>query len=217
MKNLPCYLALAVLAPFGVAAQPPIRDFSLDVIEALGREIHRRDLAAAKATDIMFDQRLDLDNFPLRGWVVTEDSAGLLVTFVGEYDGESKAVFDVRPDETGERRFVLAEARALSAEEAAQFRARAVSENEITEPCADRYNSVVLEDPERDGWIVYWLAATTQPGTIVLGGRERDSVGRRGRQHSESRRVRATVTRRLTSNCSNSGTPSTKAYGSKEH
>jgi hypothetical protein len=175
-------LAVSLLAPFGAAAQQPIRDFSLEVIEALGREIHLRDMAAATATDIMLEQRLDLDAYPLRGWVVTEDSAGLLVAFVGDYDGEYKAVFDVRPDETGKRRFTLSEGRALSPEEAAQFRARAVSQNEIEEPCSDRYNSVVLQDPESDGWIVYWLAATTQPETMVLGGHYRVMVSADGEE-----------------------------------
>jgi hypothetical protein len=182
MNALPYCVAVSLLAPFSASAQRPIRDFSLDVIEALGREIHRRDMAAATATDIMLDQRLNLDDYPLRGWVVTEDAAGLLVTFVAEYDGEYKAVFDVRPDATGRRRFALLEGRALSTEEALQFRARAVSQSEIAEPCSDRYNSVVLMDPENDGWIVYWLAATTQPGTMVLGGHYRVMVSADGQE-----------------------------------
>lgn len=182
MKTAPYCLVISLLAPYSVSAQRPIRDFSLDVIEALGQEIHRRDMAAATATDIMLDQRLDLDAYPLRGWVVTEDAVGLLVAFVGEYDGEYRAVFDVRPDQTGERRFALSEGRALSTEEATQFRARVVSQSAIAEPCSDRYNSVILKDPESDDWIVYWLAATTQPGAIVLGGHYRVIVSADGQE-----------------------------------
>jgi hypothetical protein len=182
MNTAPCCLAISLLAPFGVSAQLPVRDLSIDVIEGLGREIYRRDMAAAKATDIMFDQRLNLDDYPLRGWIVTEDSAGLLVAFVGEYDGEYKAVFDVRPDQTGRSQFTISAGRALSTEEVVQFNARAVSQNEIAEPCSERYNSVVLKDPERDGWIVYWLAATTQPGTMVLGGHYRVMVSADGQK-----------------------------------
>ena len=170
-------------------AQPPIRDFSLDVIEELGREIYRRDLAAAMATDIMLEQGLDLDAYPLRGWVVTEDSAGLLVTFVAEYDAEYKAVFDIRPDAAGARRFALAERRALSTEEAAQFRARTVAQGEIKDPCSERYNSVIVKDPQSDGWIVYWLAATTEPGLMVLGGHYRVTVSASGRDVVASDRL----------------------------
>jgi hypothetical protein len=175
-------VALSLLAPSGAAAQEPIRELSLDVVEELGREIYRRDMAASVATDVMLEQRLDLDEYPLRGWVVTEDADGLLVTFIGEYEGAYKAVFDVRPDERGARRFALAGQRALSSGEAAQFRARTTAQSALEEPCSERYNSVVLEDPESDGWIVYWLAATTQPGAMVVGGHYRVTVSAGGEE-----------------------------------
>jgi hypothetical protein len=171
---------VSLVAPSGAAAQEPIREFSLGVVEELGREIYRRDVAASVATDIMLEQRLDLDAYPLRGWVVTDEASGLLVTFIGEYEGAYKAVFDVRPDERGERRFELAEQRALSSEEAAQFRARTTAQSELEEPCSERYNSAVLKDPESDGWIVYWLAATTEPGAMVIGGHYRVMVSADG-------------------------------------
>jgi hypothetical protein len=177
--------AISLLVPFGAAAQDPqepIRDFSLAVIEQLGHEIYRRDMAASVATDVMLQQRLELDDYPLRGWVVTEDAAGLLVTFVGEYDGEHKAVFDVRPDASVSPRFALAERRVLSSEEAAQFRARTTARGAIKEPCSERYNSVVMQDPENDGWIVYWLASTTEPGAMVIGGHYRVMVSPNGEE-----------------------------------
>lgn len=182
MNSATLCFAISLLAPLGAVAQQPIRAFSIDVIEQLGREIYRRDMAAAEATDIMLEQGLDLDAYPLRGWVVTEDSAGVLVTFVGQYDAEYKAVFDIRPDASGAPRFALAERRALSTEEAAQFRARSVAQDEVREPCSERYNSVILKDPETDGWIVYWLAATTQPGVMVLGGHYRVMVSASGQE-----------------------------------
>jgi hypothetical protein len=169
-------LASLLMAPLGAAAQTPIRDFDVGVVEELGRQIYRRDMAAAVATDIMLEQRLTLEDYPLRGWVVTEDGSELLVTFIGEYDGELKAVFDVRPEARGNRRFALAEQRPLSSEEAAQFRARTTAEGEIKDPCSERYNSVVLKDPEREGWIVYWLASTTRAGVMVIGGHYRVMV-----------------------------------------
>ena len=172
--------AISMLAPLAAAAQDAIREFSVGDTVELGREIYRRDMAAAAATDIMLGERIQLDDWPLRGWVVTGDASNLLVTFIGEYDGEYKALFDVRPEERGKRRFTLAEQRDLSAEEAAQFRARSTAQNEIEEPCSDRYNSVVLKDPESDGWIVYWLAATTQQGTMMIGGHYRVMVSATG-------------------------------------
>jgi hypothetical protein len=176
------FFAALLLAPLAGAAQNPIRELGLDVVEELGREIYRHDMAAAAATDIMLDQGLALDDYPLRGWVITENAAGLLVTFIGEYDGEYKALFDVRPDRNTRPSFALAEQRALSSEEAAQFRARMSAEAELKEPCSERYNSVVLQDPESDGWIVYWLAATMEPGAIVIGGHYRVMVSANGEE-----------------------------------
>jgi hypothetical protein len=181
--------AISLLVPLTAAAQEPIRELSLDVIEDLGREIYRLDQAASVATDILFEQRLELDDYPVRGWVVTADGASLLVTFVGEYDGEYKAVFDVRPGENGKRRFELAQRRELSREEAAQFRARKTAQSAVAEPCAETYNSVVLRDPENDGWIVYWLSATTEPGVMVLGGHYRVMVSANGEEVVASDRL----------------------------
>ena len=124
----------------------------------------------------MFQQNLKLDEYPLRGWVVTDDEAGPLVTFIGEYDGVHKALFEVRPDARVSPRFRMAEQRALTDEEAAQFRARNAARDEVKEPCSERYNSVVLEDPENDGWIVYWLAATFETDVIPVGGHYRVMV-----------------------------------------
>jgi hypothetical protein len=172
-------LALLSLAPLGASAQT-IRELGLDTIENLGREIDRLDTAASVATDILLAQGLDLDGFPLRGWVVTDDAAGSLVTFVGEYDGVYKAVFDIRPGNSERSRFRLAGQRDLTRQEAAKFRARATSASAVTEPCSERYNSVVVADPEHEGWIVYWLAATTVPTQIAVGGHYRVSVSADG-------------------------------------
>jgi hypothetical protein len=174
------WLALLWLAPVGASAQTPIRELELDTIENLGREIYRLDSAASLATDVLLAQGLKLDDFPLRGWVVTEDAAGPLVTFVGEYDGVFKAVFDVRPQNSERTRFRLAEQRDLTREETARFRARITAASAVTEPCSDRYNSVVVADPEHEGWIVYWLAATTIAGRIAVGGHYRVSVSADG-------------------------------------
>ncbi len=179
MKVRMAWLLASLLAPLCAGAQE-IRELSLDEIELLGREIYRRDMSAAVATDVMLAQNLDLDEYPLRGWVVTEDESGPLVTFIGEYDGVYKGLFDVRPDPNATPRFRMAEQRRLTDEEAAQFRARSTAQVELTEPCSERYNSVVLEDPGADGWIVYWLAATVEAGVIPMGGHYRVMVSADG-------------------------------------
>lgn len=154
----------------------PIRYFDSETIEVLGREMHRQDVAAARATDILFAQRLDLSKFPGRGWVVTEDAEGMLVTFVGEAEGKYHALFYVRPYGKEDSKFRFANQRPLSSVERAQFRAREVTRRAITTRCSDRYNSIVLKDPFSDSWLVYWLAATLEHGVIPIGGHYRFTV-----------------------------------------
>lgn len=159
---------------------PPIRAFDLATIEKLGATMHRHDLAAAEATDIVLSQALDLERHPVQGWVVTGDGDDLLVTFVGMRDGEYRGFFDVRPSASRRRRFQEAGGRRLTETELARFKARQAARGLIEEPCSERYNSIVIEDPSGPGWLVYWLAATAQAGVIPVGGHYRFTVSADG-------------------------------------
>ena len=67
-------------------------------IEKLGKAMHRQDMAAAGATDILFSQHPDLKAHPVAGWVVTGEAVDLLVTFIGKRGEEYAGRFDVRPE-----------------------------------------------------------------------------------------------------------------------
>lgn len=170
---------LALLMGRVAAAQedmPKIRVFDLNTIEALGRSMYAFDIASARATDILFEQKLDMGQYPIKGWVVTEEEGGPLVTFVGEFGGDYMGFFDIRPQASGDRRFRMVDARALSAEEVAQFKARQLTRPLITHPCSNRYNSIVIKDPTSPSWLVCWIAATADPGVILVGGHYRFTV-----------------------------------------
>lgn len=157
-----------------------IRDFDLPTISELGEEIYRVDQIAADATDILFEQGLDLSRYPVRGWVVTEDDKGALVTFVGEFESGIRGVFDVRPQLTDDSRFKVVERRALSKEELSRFRARQTVQASAVEICSERYNFVVLPDPQSESWLVYLLAATMEADLILAGGHYRFTVSSDG-------------------------------------
>lgn len=171
-------VSIAMLPTLSYAQEAPlIRPFEIAVIEQLGRSIYEHDVAAARATDILFGQQLDLSKFPIRGWIVSEESSGLLVTFVGEYDGEYRAVFDIRP---WNDHFALVERRELSEQEKSMFQARETSRSWITGGCSENYNTVVLPDPYRDALLVYWLAATHDSTVIPITGHYRITVSTDG-------------------------------------
>lgn len=159
---------------------PKIREFDLKTTELLGRLLFEYDVAAARATDAVFEQNFDLSSYPVRGWIVTEDNDGFLVAFIGEHTDGYRAIFDVRLSSSGEAEVHFANNRSLSHEELSQFRARQLTRPRISEYCSDRYNSVVLKDPAGAAWLVYWIAATTDPDLIPVGGHYRFTVSMDG-------------------------------------
>ncbi|HEY2445699.1 MAG TPA: hypothetical protein VGI20_08185 [Rhizomicrobium sp.] len=48
-------------------------------------------------------------------------------------------------------------------------------------PCSDRYNTVALNDPQGDGWLVWAMAATNDPKAVVIGGHYRFTISKDGR------------------------------------
>lgn len=168
---------------------PEIRDFDLETTSELGKQLYRIDKYAARATDILFEQELELQTYPVVGWIVTEGEEGVLVTFVGEYPDGLGGVFDIRPEALGDQRFQISDARKLSDEELARFKARQTAANAISAPCSDRYNSVVLPDPQGDSWLVYQLAATMDPNVILVGGHYRITVSEDGTEILQSDRL----------------------------
>jgi len=157
-----------------------IRDFDLDTITQLGGEIYRLDNYGARATDILFNQGLNLSLYPIRGWIITEEGGDTRVSFVGEFDGEIHAVFDIWPDLDPEQQFTIAGGRKLTVEEMAQFKARQTANTATSVYCSNNYNSVVLKDPTSESWLVYLLAATNEPGIIMAGGHYRYTISING-------------------------------------
>ncbi|MBV8801222.1 MAG: hypothetical protein JO208_15640, partial [Alphaproteobacteria bacterium] len=62
----------------------------------------------------------------------------------------------------------------------AQYRARLLAFSNVDRPCSKSYNAVALPDPQSNAWIVWALAATGDPETIVIGGHYRFTISRDG-------------------------------------
>lgn len=158
-----------------------IRPFGIVQIEKLGREILEQDSYAARATDELRRAYPALGPQDISGWIVERRNGGAVVRFFrAGPDGAAAAAFDVDfQTPTANPTVSRADGAAVSDVERAKFAARQLALSGVTEPCSPAYNTVVLEDPERDGWLVYALSASTEPG-MIIGGHYRFSVSRDG-------------------------------------
>lgn len=181
MRQTIAALTILVLPVAAHSQEPPeIRAFDLTTISELGQEIYRVDKYAAYAADILFRQQLDLSDYRVRGWVVTEADRNPLVTFVGEYEDELRGLFEIRPESELPEQFKIVAGRELTWEERAKFAARETASAATLEYCSNSYNTVVLPDPTSDSWLVYLLAATDQPGLVLAGGHYRFTISSDG-------------------------------------
>lgn len=182
-------IQILVLLFLGLAAslQAEIRKFDQETIEKLGVAIFDQDVRAATATDLLFAKKIDPAKEGLRGWVVEGDAKAMLVRFIREKDGLFEAFYDVKFE--GMKRPVIAEpkSRKLTDAQMAQYKARSLALKGITRPASRTYNSVVLPDPEGDGFLIYALAATTEPNAVMVGGHYRFTVSKDGErlEHSD--------------------------------
>lgn len=149
---------------------PPERRAIVDRAQRIGRMIYLKDQLAADATDVMFRATQGKPDARTKGWIVP-DGLPLRVVFAGEDNGEVVPVYEVTFNSGPSFRQYPAESR-LSEDLALRFRARQLAMKSDFPRCSDRYNSVVLPGAEMnvDGFLVYLLAATTQPDLLIAGG-----------------------------------------------
>lgn len=178
--------ALTVLLTFVPSQGAEIRKFDKAMIEKLGVAIYEQDVRAAKATDLLFDKKIDPEAERLRGWIAEGGAKKMLVRFVRETNGTFEAFYDVTFD--GQKDPTIAEPkdRKLTEDQMAQYRSRSLALKNIERPASPDYNVVILRDPEGDGFLVYALAATTEANAVMVGGHYRFTISRDGRRLERS-------------------------------
>src|ERR1051326_5553310 len=162
---------------------PPIRRFDIPTIEKLGRQMYEQDQEAWKATDILrakhSDDELKAGN--LHGWIVDPFLDRDVVRFIHDGANGPEAFYDVTFAKGAEPVLSEPQNRVLNSEELAQYSARTWALKNVERPCSDRYNTIVLKDLERNGWLVWALAATTEPGVVLYGGHYTFSISKDGK------------------------------------
>ena len=192
----------AVVQAQGTARGPtpvPIEEWSLAKVSAMGREIYIQDSAAWLATDALMASIRQDELAQVRGWIVEPQGADRKVRFL-KASGEGVrigCVVVVVGSAAGAVSPVDAE---LSTEEQSRWAARQTAMSNIGAlRCSRNLNTVVAEDPDSDGWLVWLLTATDEAGVVPIGGHYRFHISADGQ----------TVVRRdqLSNGCINMRTP----------
>lgn len=191
---------IGVVAAIGAQAAPdnnkipPIRAFDIPTIESLGRRVYEQDDYAARATDALVAKIGAISGFAeqgIRGWIVQNDETGVLVRFIKETEAEPAAAYDIR-FAIGRIPFVsIPSSPELTLDQAILYRARQQGVQNIREMCSPGYNTVVLPDPDGDGFLVYALASTTNSNVIPIGGHYRFTVSSDGSRIEQADRLSA--------------------------
>lgn len=175
-------LAAALAAPAFAQTNDTIRAFNLPLIEQLGQAMYAQDQYAAQATEVVFATRGRSNADGIRGWLVVPDGAGQRVHFIREGDAGPEIAYDVIFVPGAQPVLAVDVPKALSDDELAQYRARQLALQSIERPCSDRYNTIVLRDPEQaDRWLVWALAGTTDSNKVMIGGHYRFTISADGR------------------------------------
>lgn len=177
-RTLSSLLTIAVCS--ANLAHGEIRKFDKATIERLGVAIYEQDIRAAAATDLVLAKKIDAKAEGLRGWVVEGYADAMLVRFVRERNGVLESLYDVTFKGRNEPTIVAPNDPKLTESQLAQFRARSVAAKNIKRPASRSYNIVILPDPEADDYLVYALAATTEPNAVMVGGHYRFTVSKDG-------------------------------------
>jgi len=157
-----------------------IRQFDIPTVEKLGQQIYLQDREAWRATDILFaaHSRESLVAQKAHGWIVDSFPDRDVVRFIRDGANGPEAAYDVTFPKNENGSLSEPENRALTADELGQYNARTTALKDVDRPCGDNYNTVVLKDPQSDGWIVWVLAATKKPDAAILAGHYRFMVSK---------------------------------------
>jgi hypothetical protein len=180
-------LTAALLATGAAHAQTsPIEDLPSEMVQQLGRAMYEQDAYAAQATDLLFREKGGPERLAqegLRGdWVVTRVKDSTLVRFLRDSNGKALAAYEVVFPQ-GQLPYLRRPADGRVSEAAlAQLRARRLAMEQVRDECSQRYNTIALQRGPDANFLVYAMAATSDPSQIVVGGHYRVTVTPDGRK-----------------------------------
>lgn len=187
MRGVILAAAVAVAAGLSAFAQERAPDpvaieaWPLDRISAIGLAIYKQDVAAWVSTDALIEHLGDrAPPAGMVGWIVVDEGDTQRVRYIRDDGGVLKAAFDV-PVRNGTAGSVTQLDEPLPDIQKAQFRARTTAMNNVGRlRCSPRFNTVVLQDPAGEDWLVWLLTATSDANIIPIGGHYRFRISADG-------------------------------------
>lgn len=192
MKKFPLYLCLAAFLSLpaiitlhaGDDSDPAIRKFDQATIEKLGVAIYEQDIRAAQATDLLIANKStrQLEKEGVRGWIVEGNAPDMTVLFIKQGSLGLEAAYAIKFSGKKKPVIEVPSNAALTERQRALFAARLLVSQNIKRPCSRSYNVVMLPDPEKDGFLLYALAATSVADEVMAGGHYRFTVSKDGKR-----------------------------------
>jgi hypothetical protein len=187
MRIVACLIAAVIgLGPAGVvrsqdAPPTPVEAWPLEKVQRLGQALYDQDIAAARGTDALLARFSGQPPSDLAGWIVVGEGRNQTVRFLAREGDGFRAAWDI-PVRNGRAGAVVEVTdTALPPEQLAMFRARTTAASNIGAlRCTPRYNAVVLNDPDSDGWLVWLLASTNQSNQLIVTGHYRFRISADG-------------------------------------
>ena len=163
------------------AAGSEIREFSLPIIEKLGRELSRRDSIAARAADLIAESQPVARSLKRRGWITELRPDRDVVSIVAETAAGPCLAYEVMFQGSKRPEVLDKRGQPLPPEIALRYKAVETARAALQGKFFDiNYNFEVLDDPDGSGFLVYALAATNKKGEFPTGGHYRVTVSSDG-------------------------------------
>ena len=167
------------------ADAPPakVEVWSLQQTGEIGSAIFIQDRAAWRATDVLLAHIDGETDHGLIGWIVVEQGDARLVRFLSGDPAAPLPGYDILVDKNGDAGPAIKSKDAvLPDDQVAHYLARNTAiANVGALRCTASFNTVVLDDPDSDSWLVWLLAATSESDVVPMGGHYRFHVSADGR------------------------------------
>ncbi|MEN3370582.1 MAG: hypothetical protein V7609_2725 [Verrucomicrobiota bacterium] len=158
-----------------------IREFSLPVIEKLGRELSRRDSIAARAADLVAESQPAAKSLKRHGWITELRPGGDIVYIIAETAAGPGLAYEVIFQGSNTPEVRDKRSQPLPPKIALRHKAVETARIALQGKYFDiNYNFEVLDDPDGRGFLVYALAATNKKGEFPTGGHYRVTVSSDG-------------------------------------